>query len=258
MSVAARRHRLLHLVRERGFLSLGDLVTALACSESTVRRDLDYWHDQGALQRTHGGALFTGSAGAWPSLEERSTTCLAEKRYIAQAAATHIQDGQAILLDGGTTTLEIAKQLVGRSLQVVTNSLPIAQVLTGSRDIDLILLGGYVYPKTGVALGPQTILQLQHIHVHQAFLGAGGITPEQISNSNLLLVETEQAMMQAADEIVVVTDHTKLDRTALVPLCPLSTAHTLIIDDGLSDVQRRWLRTAGPRLQIAPRLEASA
>src|SRR5207248_1760370 len=122
------------------------------------------------------------------------------KRLIAQAAAARIRDGDAILLDGGTTTLEVARLLVGRSLQIVTNSLPIANLFASSRETDLVMLGGYVYPKTGVALGPLTVRMMEDVHVHQTILSVGGVTAKGLFNSNLLLVETERRMMGCRSE----------------------------------------------------------
>lgn len=251
MLVEERRQKVLDLVKERGFVSLTELATALAYSESTLRRDLDHWNDQGLVKRTHGGAMWTGEPLTLPAFEERAAVQAEAKRAIARAAAARVADGMALLLDGGTTTLEVAKLLLGRSVQIVTNSLPIASLLAASRETDLILLGGYVYPKTGVALGPLTIAMLERIHVQQAIISVSGITPKGLFNSNLLLVETERAMMRSADEVVVVADHTKLDRAALSQLCPLSTIDTLVVDGGLTKSQRRWLNDAGPRLLIA-------
>ncbi len=251
MLVEERRQKALELIKARGFVALADLTSALACSDSTVRRDLELLDQQGLIKRTHGGAMFTGERLDMPTLEERQTTALTEKRKIAQAAADRIAEGSAILLDGGTTTEEIARLLVGRSLQVATNSLPIANLLSGSRTIDLILLGGYVSPKTGVALGPLTIAQLEKIHVQQTYLGVSGVTPKGLFNSNLLLVETERALMNCADEVVVVADHTKLDHSALAPLCELKDVNTLITDGGLKDEQRQWIEAAGVKLVVA-------
>jgi DeoR/GlpR family transcriptional regulator of sugar metabolism len=220
-------------------------------SESTIRRDLDYWDQHGVLKRTHGGAMYLGDSAALPALEERSASQLEEKRAIARAATAYIRDGDTILLDGGTTTLEVARQLVGRSLQIVTNSLPIANLFASSRETDLVLLGGYVYPKTGVALGPFTVRMMEDIHVHQTILSVGGITARGLFNSNLLLVETERRMMRCADEVVVVADHTKMDRQALAFLCELSAIDTLIMDRGLTAEQRARIEQAAVRLIVA-------
>jgi DeoR/GlpR family transcriptional regulator of sugar metabolism len=248
--VEERRQRVLDLVTERGFVALTDLAQALEASESTVRRDLDYWDQRGAIRRTHGGAMILADNGL-PALEERASRELEEKRLIAKAAATRVQDGDAILLDGGTTTLEVARLLVGRPLQVVTNSLPIANLFANSRETDLVILGGFVYPKTGVALGPLTVKMMEGINVRQTLLSVGGITAKGLFNSNLLLVETELAMMRCADEVVVVADHTKIGRQALAFLCELSAIDTLVVDHGLTGAQRALLEQNDVRVLVA-------
>src|SRR5262249_29880954 len=186
------------------------------------------------LRRTHGGAVYVGGPGSLPALEDRASAQLEEKRQIARTAASRINDGDSVLLDGGTTTLEVARLLVGRAVQIVTNSLPIAMLFASRHEADLVLLGGYIYPRTGVALGPWALRMMEDIHVHQAILSVGGITDKGLFNSNLLLVETERQMMRCADEVVVVADHTKIGRPALAFLCELATVDTLIVDAGLS------------------------
>src|SRR5262249_61461056 len=116
---------------------------------------------------------------------------------------------------------------------------------------DLVMLGGYVYPKTGVALGPLTIRVLEDMHVHQTILSVGGLTAKGLFNSNLLLVETERQMLRCADEVVVLADHTKIGRPALAVLCELSAIDVLIVDAGITPEQRLMLRDAGPRLIVA-------
>jgi DeoR/GlpR family transcriptional regulator of sugar metabolism len=249
--VEERRQRVLDLVSRKGFVALAELARATKSSESTVRRDLDYWDEQGRLKRTHGGAIFVGVGSALPALDERAGSQIEGKRAIARATAERIGDGDAILLDGGTTTLEVARLLVGRPLQIVTNSLPIAHLFASGRETDLIFLGGYVYPRTGVALGPLTVRMMDDIHVHQTILSVGGITAKGFFNSNLLLAETERQMMRCADEVVVVADHTKIGRQALAFLCELSEADTIIVDQELPPEQRDLFERAGARLIIA-------
>ncbi|HEY1861354.1 MAG TPA: DeoR/GlpR family DNA-binding transcription regulator, partial [Gemmataceae bacterium] len=183
--------------------------------------------------------------------EERSARQIDEKKLIAQAAVARVRDGDALLLDGGTTTLEVARLLVGRSLQIVTNSLPIANLFASSRETELVMLGGYVYPKTGVALGPLTVRMLEDIHVHQTILSVGGITAKGLFNSNLLLVELERRMMGCADEVVVVADHTKIGRQALAFLCEQSDVDTLIVDRELTPEQRQLIDESTVRLVVA-------
>jgi len=249
--VDERRKQVLDLVKRRGFVPLADLALAIQVSESTLRRDLDYWDARGQLKRIHGGAMYTGDGGTLPALEARASSQVAEKRKIARAAAERIRNGDAVLLDGGTTTLEVARLLVGRPLQIVTNSLPIANLFANSRETDLVMLGGYVYPTTGVALGPLTIRMLEDVHVQQTILSVAGLTARGLFNSNPLLVETERQMMRCADEVVVVADHTKIGRQALAFLCELAVIDTLIVDADLSPEQRRLLDEAGARVVLA-------
>lgn len=251
MLAVDRRRQVLELVRQRGFITLTDLARQLRVSESTARRDLDYWDTRGQLKRIHGGAMSTEDGSALPALEARANTQMAEKRRVARAAADRIRNGDAVLLDGGTTTLELAKLLVGRPLQVVTNSLPIANLFANSRETDLVMLGGYIYPSTGVALGPLTIEVVKGVRVQRAFLSVAGITARGLYNSNPLLVETERQMMRCAEEVVVIADHTKVGRQALAFLCELSAIDTLIVDSNLSREQRELLKPMGRRLVLA-------
>ena len=251
MILEERRQKVADILSRRGFMALDDLAREIEVSESTIRRDLAYLQDHGILRRTHGGAVYLGDGQGLPAFEERSASQIEEKRQIARKAADRIRNGDAILLDGGTTTLEVARLLVGRPLQIVTNSLPIAQLLASNRETDLIMLGGYVYPRTGVALGVQTVRMLEDVHVHQAILSVAGITAKGLFNGNLLLVESERAMMRCADEVVVVADHTKIGRQNLAFLCELNAVDTLIVDSGLSAEQRSLVTAADLRLIVA-------
>jgi DeoR/GlpR family transcriptional regulator of sugar metabolism len=251
MLAETRRRTLLELIARQGFATLDELVKALGVSESTVRRDLESLDLAGAIKRTHGGAVYSGEVRAMPALEDRAASSHEEKVAIGQATAALIEDGESILLDGGTTTLEVARALAGRSLQVVTNSLPIAQTLASSKSIDLIMIGGYVYPRTGVALGPLAIATMQNIRVRKAILGAGGVVAEGIYNSNLLLVETERQMMSCGQEVVIVADRTKFGRLALARLCGLDEVHRLVTDAELPAEYRELLDAAGVKLHLA-------
>jgi DeoR/GlpR family transcriptional regulator of sugar metabolism len=155
--------------------------------------------------------------------------------------------------------MEVARLLVDRSVQVITNSLPIAGLFADARETDLVVLGGYVFPTAGVAVGPLTIKVLKDLHVRQTILGVAGITGQGLYNNNPLLVETQLRMMRCADEVVVVADHTKVGRQSLAYLCDFSCIDTLIVDHNLTEDQMRLLQEAGPRVLVAGRTsEASA
>ncbi len=256
MLAETRRQRLLELITRQGYATLEELVRLLGVSESTIRRDLEALDLAGSIKRTHGGAVYTGEVRSMPAFDERTGTAAVEKRAIGVAAAALVEDGETVLLDGGTTTLEVARALVGRRVQVVTNSLPIAQLLASSQQTDLILIGGYVYPRTGVALGPLSMATMQTIRVRTAILGAGGIVAEGIYNSNSLLVETERQMMSCAQEIMIVADHAKLGRLALARLCGLEEVDEVVVDSGVCDLDHAMLRHAGVTVHVAPVMES--
>jgi DeoR/GlpR family transcriptional regulator of sugar metabolism len=251
MIVEERRNKLLELVRQRGFASLPELASNLQVSESTVRRDLDYLEETGSAKRTHGGVFYTGASPKLPHFEERQPEQWEKKKAIAHEAAALIENGDTVLLDGGSTTYEVARLLVGRPLQVVTNSLPVANLFASSADTDLVLVGGYVYPRTGVSLGPYANEVLSRINVRRTVLSVAGITQRGYFNSNLLLVETERVMIEAADEVIVVADSTKFGRQSLALLCELGGIQRLVVDDGITQAWRETIQQAGVKLTVA-------
>lgn len=227
-----------------------DLASELQVSESTIRRDLDFLEETGSAQRTHGGVFYTGPSPKLQHFDQRQQADLDKKRAIGEGAGALIEDGDTILLDGGSTTYELARLLVGRPLQVVTNSLPVANLFTSSDSADLVLIGGYVHTRTGVSLGPYANQMLADLNARRAVLSVAGINDNGYYNSNLLLVETERAMMKAADEVIVVADSTKFGRTSLARLCDLGNVDVLVVDDELSDDWRNRLTSAGVRLVV--------
>jgi DeoR/GlpR family transcriptional regulator of sugar metabolism len=252
MLAETRRRLLLDLIASRGFATLTEMVNSLQVSESTVRRDLEALDLAGGVKRTHGGAVCVAEERAMPAFDDRTGTATAEKRAIGRATAALIDDGDTVLLDGGTTTMEVARALAGRPVQVVTNSMPIAQLLACGKEADLILVGGYVYPRTGVALGPLAIESMKGIKVRKAILGAGGIMAEGVFNSNLLLVETERQMMECGQEVIIVADHSKFGRQSLAWLCGLNVIDRLVVDPNLPDEYRGILEAAGVEIHLAP------
>lgn len=246
-----RRKRIAETVARRGFVSLAELAAEHGASESTIRRDLEALGQSGSIRRTHGGAMAPNDAISIPAFEDRSRVCATEKKLIGAAVARLIADGETVLLDGGTTTFEVARHLLGRSVQVVTNSLPIAHLLAGDRRVDLTLVGGYVYPRTGVAVGALAAQFLTSVHARRLIMSVAGITERGFFNSNTLLVETELQMMRAVDEVVVVVDHTKFGQQSLAFLCELGRVQRLVVDAGLSESHRRMIEQAGIELIVA-------
>jgi len=246
-----RRTRLLDLIRIRGFAALDELVRELGVSESTVRRDLDALEEQGSVRRTHGGVLYAGGLPRLAEFDERQPANWSAKRAIAARAAELIADDETVLLDGGTTAYEVARLLSGRSLQVVTNSLPVANLFASEARTDLVLLGGYVSPRGGVCLGPYANELLARLHVTTTVLSAAGIAEEGLFNAHLLLAETEQAMLRAGGRAIVVADSSKFGRRSLTLVSPLDSVDIFVSDDGLAGGWRERITAAGAELFLA-------
>jgi len=244
-----RRQKITELLETKGIASLQELAAQLGVSESTLRRDLEFLERIGQIRRTRGGAAYVGQS--LTAFEDRRQRALAQKQRIAKVAAEMILPGEAVLLDGGTTTLEVARQLLGKPLQIVTNSLPIVNLVVNQPQIELIVIGGYLYPKTGVALGPHAEEMLKTIHARRLVMSVGGITERGLFNSNSLLVETERRMMEAAEEVIVVADSSKFGHSALAHLCPLNAVDRMIVDAGVSEQWQAKIREAGVELILA-------
>ena len=249
-----RREQLLELIRLRGFTALPDLASKLGVSESTIRRDLEHLEQDGATKRTHGGVFYTGPKPKLKHFDKIQSQNFSEKQQIAHFASKMIEEGETILLDGGSTAYELARLVLGRNLQVITNSLPIANMFMGNEATDLVMIGGYVHAKTGVSLGPLAVEMLRDLNCQKAFLSVSGLHQEGLYNSNLLIVETERAMMKSAEQVIVLADHTKFGRKSLTKLCDLKEAGTIVVDDGISEDWQKRVCEAGVNLQVAPKL----
>ena len=251
MVVQERRNRLLEMVRVRRFASLLELVDTLGVSESTVRRDLDYLERQGSARRIHGGVLYVGDSPKLPHFDAHLPALGPQKRAIAQKAAELLAPGDTVLLDGGSTTYEVARILVGRPLHVVTTSLPVANLFAADPQSDLVLIGGNLCPRTGVVRGPQADAMLAGLRVRKAVLSTAAVGEQGFFNNDLLLVETERAMMRAADEVIVVADSSKFGHQSLAHLCPLADVQFVVVDAGISDAWRARIEAGGVRLLVA-------
>jgi len=251
MPVDQRRNDVLEFVRQRRFASLPDLRAAFPVSESTIRRDLEYLEEQGAARRIHGGVLYSGMSPKLPHFDAHQPAEWSEKKAIAAQVARLIDDGDTLLLDGGSTTYEFARLLVGRAVHVVTNSLPIANLLAADSSSDLVLIGGNICPRSGVAQGPYADRMIADLRVRRVILSVAGVHEDGFFNNNLMLVETQRAMLRAADEVIVAVDHTKFGRQSLAHLAPLDVADRVVTDERVDAAWRERLSAAGVELILA-------
>ncbi len=254
-SVDDRRNQLLELIRERGFASLPELAGELGVSESTIRRDLEHLEEVGIAKRTHGGVFYTGESPHFPHFKDRQEAQWDKKRAIAVRAAGLVEEGETVLLDGGSTTYEVARLLVGRPLQVVTNSMPVANLFAASTDTDLVLIGGNVHLRTGVTLGPYANAMLGDLNVRRTVISVAAINQRGFYNSNILQVETQRAMIGAGDEVIVVADSTKFGHSSLARLCELPAVDQVVVDEEITDHWRDSLIEAGIKVTVAKKIE---
>ena len=228
MIISERKQHIINLLTVKSFYKLEALAEKLDTSISTIRRELNDLQQEGIVKRTHGGVLFLGKKEALPLFHDRHNSMLKEKKAIGKRAADLVEDGDTIIIDGGTTPYQVALNLQDRKIQVVTNSLPVANLFADSGNVQLVSTGGTLYPGTGVYLGPHANNTLKNIRAQKAFIGVAGITEKGLFNSNALVVETERLIMEAASEVYVVTDHTKFARYALSLLCDFSKVTGII------------------------------
>jgi DeoR/GlpR family transcriptional regulator of sugar metabolism len=252
MKAAERQLRIRQMFESRDFLDLETLCRELDASESSVRRDLDILEEEKLLRRVYGGAvsLQPPPARAFDYAVE-SVRLSDEKDRIAQLAAGLIENGQTVILDGGSTVAAVARELSSKSLHIITNSLPIAESFESLRNIELTLTGGYLDPRLRVMLGPFCEQMLGAIRADALIMGIGSITESGFSNNNTLVVGSEQKMIEIAGKVIIVADHTKFGRGGMIPVAPLSAADIVISDKELPPEYVDLLRANGIDVLLA-------
>jgi DeoR/GlpR family transcriptional regulator of sugar metabolism len=253
MKAAERQLRIRHLIESRDFIDLETLCREFDASESSVRRDLDILEQEKALKRVYGGAVSVHPPQAARAFDYavESSRLSDEKGRIAQRAAGLVEDGQTVILDGGSTVAAVARELSSKSLHIVTNSLPIAESLESLRNIELTLTGGYFDPRLRVMLGPFCEQMLGAIRADLLIMGIGSISAAGFSNNNTLVVGSEQKMLAVARKVIIVADHTKFGRGGVIPVAPLSAAHVVVSDTGLAPEYIDLLRSSGVEVLLA-------
>jgi DeoR/GlpR family transcriptional regulator of sugar metabolism len=156
-----------------------------------------------------------------------------------------------VILDGGSTVASVARHLANRSLRAITNSLAIAQVLRDSRDIEVTLTGGYLFPRLEILLGPLCEHMLGSVAADVLVMGIGGATAAGFTNNNTLLVGSERKMIEVSRKVIIVADASKFGRTAMVPLAPLDVADIVVTDAKLGPEHRSMLEAADIEVVVA-------
>lgn len=252
----SERHRvILTAVQSRPVATVSDLVELTGTSEATIRRDIAALHVAGRLRRLRGGAEAinppsqSSLVGRPFSINETINVSL--KRAIAKEAVNIIADGEPIIINGGTTTFQMVYPLLGRRLQILTNSFPIAEHLLHHSKNTVMVPGGTIYREQNIILSPFDHDVSRNFYARKMFMGAQGVGPHGIMEADPLLIQSEQKLIGQADELIVLVDSSKFRARSSLILCGLERVHTVITDRGIREEERQMLETAGIRLIVA-------
>jgi DeoR family fructose operon transcriptional repressor len=234
-----RYAKIMQLLMKNKTISVNELCETLQVSEATIRRDLTHLENEDKLERTHGGACINDSIrlNYEESFNQKEQIASDEKKRIAKRAFEFIQPNDSIVLDSGTTTLELAR-LIGEStlpLLIITNATTISTIISQNEQVEFYVLGGKVRLNTQATVGTMAIDMLKRFNVSKAFVGVNGITVENgLTTPDLEEADIKKAMLSIADERIVLTDSTKFQKVARCQIAPLSMIDKIITDTQLS------------------------
>lgn len=258
LPASVRRVRLIELLRRDGFMNVSNAAASLGVTSMTIRRDLATLSQAGEIERTHGGALrafaslhASSESADEPEFEERRRMNRDAKLRIAVAAAKLIGHREAIGLDVGTTTLALARQISGRrDLSIVTNSLRAATLLAHAQ-IGVYLLGGHLRAPELSVVGPMAEAQAQQFFLTRMFLAVSGVTSDGLYDYSPEDSRVKQAMMDKAEQIVLVCDSSKVGQRSLARICGLERIDILVTDRTPDEELLNALREHAIRLVVA-------
>lgn len=248
---AERHRRIQELLQERRAARVSTLAELLGVSEVTVRRDLEDLERRGLLERTHGGAILAQRMEREPLYVEAASSHPVEKQRIGAAAARLATEGDTVLLNGGTTTLEVIRHL-GPHVRVVTNHVG-AALGAGDRGMELILVGGEYRFASNSCVGELATRTLRGIFATRSFIGVEGLGVRSgLTTPAIAEAEIARVMMeQTHGPVVVVADSSKIGTVADFSIAPIEAATTLVTDSGLDDEFRAELTRIGIRVVVA-------
>ena len=236
LSAAERRSQIAQMVLESGKVFVAHLVDQFQVTETSIRRDLTILENNGRLKRVHGGAIPIPGSSRTDSFAEKMDLHIKAKERIGKVAASLIKPKDILLLDSGTTTLQVIRHVPStlrnsNLVTLVTNSQPIAQEVLTWPSPNLTILGGLYLPDYQATVGPQTLAQLLEMRATRVFLGTDGLTLQSgITTANILMAEVDRMMADHSQQIILVTDSSKFGRVGFVPVKPVSAFHMIITD----------------------------
>jgi DeoR family transcriptional regulator of aga operon len=245
-----RRAEILQIVRREGRVKVNELASLFNTSEVTIRIDLNDLHERGLVLRSHGGAVLPDTVLRESPVQERLKANTEEKRRIGAMAATLIQDGETIILDSGTTTLEIARRIKKKQgLQIITNGINIAAELLDARDAQIFVVGGTLGRQSASITGRFTEDMLDHFSADKMFLSGAGCDPDfGVSGAYVEETMVNRAMLRISREIILVADASKFTKRSTARIAPFMEIDTVITDNRLREETQAKLRATGCNL----------
>jgi DeoR/GlpR family transcriptional regulator of sugar metabolism len=248
---ASRHGEILRLVRSSGVVSVESLAENLGVSASTIRRDLQSLDADGALRRVRGGAGYVPDDDPVP-FALVATVAADDKECVARAAAELVTDGEVVLIDIGTTTARLARALRGRRITVITSSLAVVDELRDDPSVELLVLGGILRRNYLSLVGMLTEQALREVRAHRLFLGTSGIARDgQVRDSTLVEVPVKRAMIEAAEQTVVVADRGKFPGTGLLTVCGPEEVDVIVTNVGADAATLAACAAAGTEIRLA-------
>jgi len=248
-----RKRKISQFIKQNKKGTVAELSKLFGVSESTIRRDLEQLDEQGVIQRAHGGAVIAEPAAPEPPIIQRMAENTEEKRRIGRAAAELIRDAETVFLGSGTTTLEVARNLVEKdNLTLITNALNIANLFAGRPNITVIVVGGLLRPSELSMIGHITEQVLKELHADKVIMGIRAIDVEAgLTNDYLPETMTDRAIINFSSEVILVADHAKFGKISTAYVAPVERITVLVTDSKTEPETLARLEEMGIRVIVA-------
>lgn len=260
MHAAERERIILDLLQQRGFIAFRELERQLDASSATIRRDLERMAGEGLIERVRGGIRLIGDSKeamspaanlAGVPFHENIHHNVLQKKAIGAAAAALCLPGEGVMIDGGSTTLQMCPHLEGLNLQVLTNSLHIISALLGQSGTRILIPGGALFREQNIILSPAGDDLMPRFHAPKLFMGAAAVGPQGPMQDDILLVTVERRLIERAEEVILLVDSSKFRRSSGHVVCGLDQIDIVVTDDGIDDVHAQQLESSGVDVIIA-------
>lgn len=259
MHATERERAILDLLQIHGFISFRELARQIAASPATLRRDLERMDSDGRINRVRGGVEAverqSGGNAEYPHLLgtpfiENIALHREQKERIGRAAAALCPPGSAVMIDGGSTTLQMCRHFEGKSLQVLTNSLHIVNALLPQSGTRVWVPGGAVFREQNIILTAAGDDAMPRFHAPRLFMGAAAVGKQGVMQADVVLVAAERRLIERAEEVILLVDSSKFQGSGNV-VCDLEELDVVVTDKGISKRDRAMLKAAGIQVIIA-------